>query len=474
VILNVFTKPYALIDLKTSANFESILVSYQNSPIAQQKAAQLIFGAIPAKGKLPVSIGNLFNTGFGIQFPAVSRLSYGLPERVGVNSELLSKIDSVAQYAVDSKMTPGIQLLVARKGKVIYNKNFGNHTYERNNKVDFHDIYDVASLTKILSTMPLLMEMVEKGAVTLDTKLSVILPDYENSNKENIPLTQMLSHYAKLRPWIPFYESTLDSVTKKPLPEFYRNKRSKSFNNEVAKGLFLRTDYNDSIQKTIIESELLSRLRYRYSDLPYYILKKYIESYYDQPLDELVQQHFYRSLGANYTTYNPKTLFSEAQIIPTEVDDYFRYQKVHGYVHDMGAAMQNGVGGHAGIFSNANDVAKIMQLFLQKGYYGGHRYFKTQTMDKFNRCYYCHRENRRGIGFDKPQLGDQGPTCGCLSMTSFGHSGFTGTYAWADPEEEIVYIFLANRTYPTAGKNFLLRENIRTEIQRLIYEAIEE
>jgi CubicO group peptidase (beta-lactamase class C family) len=185
-----------------------------------------------------------------------------------------------------------------------------------------------------------------------------------------------------------------------------------------------------------------------------------------------VQEHFYESLGANYTTYNPNNKFSGKKIVPTEIDDYYRYQEIHGYVHDMGAAMQNGVGGHAGIFSNANDVAKIMQLYLQKGYYGGKRYFKPETIDTFNTCYFCDKDNRRGIGFDKPQLGDSGPTCGCISMTSFGHSGFTGTYAWADPEEEIVYIFLANRTYPKAGSNLLLKENIRTEIQRLIYEAI--
>ncbi|MDA8874893.1 serine hydrolase, partial [Winogradskyella sp.] len=206
--------------------------------------------------------------------------------------------------------------------------------------------------------------------------------------------------------------------------------------------------------------------------LPYYILKEYIEKYYNKGLDELVQDHFYQALGANHTTYKPREKFSLKNIVPTEVDDYFRYQKVHGYVHDMGAAMQNGVGGHAGVFSNANDMAKLMQMYLQKGFYGGKRYFKTQTLDEFTKCHYCHKDNRRGIGFDKPQLGDVGPTCGCISMTSFGHSGFTGTYAWADPEEEIVYIFLANRTYPNAGKNRLLRENIRTEIQRYIYEAI--
>src|SRR5690606_18446646 len=182
--------------------------------------------------------------------------------------------------------------------------------------------------------------------------------------------------------------------------------------------------------------------------------------------------HFYQSLGANFTTYNPSGIFSNSQIVPTEEDNYYRYQRVQGYVHDMGAAMQGGVGGHAGIFSNANDVAKIMQMYLQKGYYGGKRYFKPETLEKFNTCYYCSKGNRRGLGFDKPQLSGEGSTCGCVSMTSFGHTGFTGTMAWADPDKEIVYVFLSNRTYPNANNNALLKENIRTEIQRLIYEAI--
>lgn len=472
VILDLFVKPYALLNLSTVENFESIVVSYQNSEVAQQKSAQLIFGAISAKGKLPVSVGNGFHVGDGIVLSNLSRLSYGLPEGVGMSSEKLKKLDSIAQYAIDKKMTPGIQLLVARKGKVVYNKNFGTHTYDKDSEpVAFDDIYDVASLTKILATLPLLMELEENGIVSLDSKLSDILPEYANSNKKNITLKKMLSHYARLKPWIPFYYATLDS-TKHPDPKYYRKEPSKKFSVKIANNLYMRTDYQDSIQKIILETDLLDRERYRYSDLPYYILKKYIETYYDKGLDELVQTHFYESLGANYTTYNPYNKFSGKKIVPTEIDDYYRYQEVHGYVHDMGAAMQNGVGGHAGIFSNANDVAKIMQLFLQKGFYGGKRYFKPDTVDEFNTCYFCDKDNRRGIGFDKPQLGDEGPTCGCVSMTSFGHSGFTGTYAWADPEEEIVYVFLANRTYPKADSNLLLKENIRTDIQRLIYEAI--
>jgi len=338
--------------------------------------------------------------------------------------------------------------------------------------VKFNDLYDVASLTKILATLPLLMELVDSGVIKLKSTLGELLPSYKNSNKKGITIQEMLSHFAQLKPWIPFYISTLDTVTQKPNPKFYRNKPSKKFSIKVNERLYMRTDFKDSIQDRIIDSELLEEKKYRYSDLPYYILKSILETHYDLPLDALVQQHFYKSLGANYTTYKPLEKFNKNQLVPTENDDYYRYNIVHGYVHDMGAAMQGGVGGHAGLFSNANDVAKLMQMYLQNGTYGDRRYFSSNTFEAFNTCHYCDQDNRRGVGFDKPQLEEEGPTCGCVSMTSFGHSGFTGAYAWADPEEEIVYVFLANRTFPDSKSNRLLKENIRTDIQRLIYESI--
>ncbi len=472
VILTVFAKPYALNDLKTLENFESILMAYQNSPIAQQKAAQIIFGALPALGNLPVSCGPNFEAGLGLQTFSLNRLTYGLPESVGVDAARLHKIDSMASYAVAEHMTPGIQLLVARKGKVIYEKTFGHHTYKKTTQVTHDDLYDLASLTKILATLPLFMELVDSGVIGLKSTLGDVLPSYRNTNKEAITVKEMLSHFAQLKPWIPFYVATLDTITKKRIPKFFKSKPSNKFPIKINEQLYLRKDFRDSIQNQIINSELLEDKEYRYSDLPYYILKLIIENHYNLPLDALVQQHFYKPLGANYSTYSPLDKFSINQVVPTEIDKYFRFGTVHGYVHDMGAAMQNGIGGHAGLFSTANDVAKLMQLYLQEGTYGGKRYFSADTFRMFNTCHYCDQDNRRGIGFDKPQLEDEGPTCGCLSMTSFGHSGFTGTYTWADPEEEIVYVFLSNRTYPESGSNRLLKENIRTEIQRLIYESI--
>jgi len=473
VVLNVFAKPYTLIDLESITNIESIVVSYQNSDIAQRKSAQLLFGAIDAKGTLPVSVGNNLHQGLGKSFNNISRLSYSVPERVGMSRSKLKAIDSIANYAISEEMTPGIQVLVARKGKVIYNKNFGHHTYDKKNKVNANDIYDIASITKIAATLPLVMELEEKGIISLDTKLKAILPELANSNKKNISIRKMLAHYGRLKPWIPFYINTIDSVTQKPLPKWYSKTKSDDFKYKVAENLYMKKEYNDSIFERINSSDLLKRLRYKYSDLPYYLLKKYLEDYYKKGLDELVQDHFYKSLGLNNTTYNPLESMDSQKIIPTEIDTYFRHQEIKGYVHDMGAAMQGGVGGHAGVFSNANDLAKLFQMYLQKGFYGGKRYFKPETIDKFNTCYYCSADNRRGVGFDKPQLGDVGATCGCASPKSFGHSGFTGTFAWVDPDEELVYIFLANRTYPEAGINRLSREDIRANIQQVIYDAIE-
>lgn len=472
VILDLFVKPYALMGLKNIKAIEAIIMSYQNSQLAQEKSAQLIFGAIAAKGVLPVSTGPHFHKGDGLEFPSVKRLGYTIPNRVGMNARILHQIDSIAQYAIDQKMTPGIQILVAKNGQVVYDKNFGKYTYSGHNKVGFDAIYDIASLTKITATLPLLMELVEQKTLNLDTQLSDILPEYKHSNKAHVTIKHMLSHYARLKPWEPFYTHTLDSITKQPSEGYYRHARSADFNIEVAKNLYLRTDYQDTIPAIIKDSELLDSLKYRYSDFPYYILKKFIETHYNKTLEYLVQDHFYKSIGANYTMYNPHQKRSNKKIVPTEIDDYYRYQEIRGYVHDMGAAMQNGIGGHAGVFSNANDVAKMMQMYLQKGFYGGKRYLQPETIAMFNTCYFCDENNRRGIGFDKPQLEANGPTCGCLSMTSFGHSGFTGAYTWADPDQEVVFVFLANRTYPKGDNNRLLEENIRTEIQRVIYESI--
>ena len=473
VILDVFARPYAMLDLKTTANFEGVVMSYQNSEISQKLSAQLIFGAREAKGKLPVSLGEDFPLNTILKTKSLRRLQYGTPESVGINSYKLKKIDSLATLGIREGMYPGAQILVARKGKVVYQKNFGYHEYA--NKIEVMDstVYDLASLTKILASLPLVMQLVDKKELGMNTKLSEMLPEYKNSNKANITLKEMLSHYARLKAWIPFYRYTLNEDKTEVSPKYYSDIPDKDFNVQVAQNLYMRRDYMDTIFKTIRESDLNSRLEYKYSDLPYYILKRYFERKFSKPMEQIVQENLYESLGANYMTYLPLEKFSKDNISPTEQDNIFRNQKVQGYVHDQGAAMLGGVSGHAGLFSNANDVAKVMQMYLWKGFYGGKRYFDPDVLDLFNTCYYCDKNVRRGVGFDKPQLGTSGPTCGCVSMTSFGHSGFTGTFAWADPEQEIVYVFLSNRTFPDAENRKLIKSDLRSKIQEAIYEAID-
>lgn len=473
VILDVFASPYSLLDVKSFTNIEGVVVSYQNSKLAQEISAQALFGAIQFKGKLPVSIKTNFKEGTGFTTSNLNRLQYSIPEAVQLSSKKLERIDSVANEILSKKMAPGFQILVARKGNVVYQKSFGYHTDAQKDTVKNSDLYDVASLTKILASLPMVMKAEEEKRIKLTSSIRDILPKFKRSNKDTVTVKELLSHYGRLQAWIPFYRLTQDSITGKNLQEFYRKTKSKKFPIQVAEDLYLSKSYKDSIYKYIKDAEQREKPGYKYSDLGYYILKEAIERKYRKGLDELVDKRFYRALGANRTSFLPLQKFSKEEIVPTEKDTYYRNQLLHGYVHDMGAAMLGGVSGHAGLFSNANDVAKIMQMYLQKGFYGGQRFLRSSTIDKFNKRYFEDKKVRRGLGFDKPQLNPKiEATCGCVSDKSFGHSGFTGAFTWADPESEIVYVFLSNRVYPTMENRGLVKENIRTEIQRLIQESI--
>lgn len=472
VILDVFTRPYSLLQITNFDEIENVIVSYQNNDVSQEVSAQIIFGALSAKGKLPVSINNFFKVEDGLETSKINRLGFSFPENVGMSSEKLAQIDKIAQKAIDGKMAPGMQVLVARKGKVVYQKSFGYQTYDKQTKVNNDDLYDVASLTKMIATLPNVMQQFDKGKVTLETTLGDMVHQFRKSNKSEITFKELLSHYGRLQAWIPFYKATLDAKNQ-PLEKYYRKTYTEGFTKQVAENLYIRDDYQDTIMKKIVESNLIDKKEYKYSDFTFIILKKYLEKTTGKSLDELTYKNFYKTLGMNNTMYNPLLKFDCGKIAPTEVDTYFRNTFLQGYVHDMEAAMEGGIGGHAGIFSNAMDVAKMMQLFLQKGNYGGITYFSPETFDAFNTCYYCAEGNRRGLGFDKPQLEKSGPTCGCVSKSSFGHTGFTGTMAWADPETEIVYVFLSNRTFPDSNaSNKLSKENIREDIQKIIQEAI--
>lgn len=470
LILCVFAKPYALSAIQSFQSIDAVVMAYQNSDIAQEKTAEVLFGAVGAKGKLPVSAHKQFPVNTGIKTESLSRLGYSIPERVGLSTKGLAKIDKMVNGGLDSLMFPGAQVLIARKGKVVYQKSFGKPTYDSKVKITNDYIYDLASLTKILATLPMVMKMEEEGAIELNDTFEDLVPNYADTEIKNVTVLKALSHYGRLPAWIAFYIDTLDK-NRRPSAAFYRNAPMPGFSTKVYDQLYLTDAYQDSIYNRIGRQDLKPN-RYRYSDVPYYVMKKVIEKNYGQPLDYLTNNFLYSRLGADHTTYNPLQKFKKKKIVPSEKDNYYRYGIVQGYVHDMGAAMQGGIGGHAGLFSNANDVAKIMQMYLQNGYYGGTKFFDSRTVKKFNTCYFCDKNVRRGVGFDKPQLEHSGPTCGCVSRKSFGHSGFTGTYTWADPEEEIVYVFLSNRTYPSASNTLLVKSGLRTRIQQAIYDSI--
>ena len=471
VILNLFLNPYSLNSFTSIDNIESIVISYQNTIISQEVSADLIAGHRDFSGKLPVST-KFFPLNHGLSKDKKQILSYSRSSYLGVDSNRLSELDSLGRITLDSLMTPGFQMLVAKEGKIIYNKSFGHHTYDRVREVRNSDIYDLSSITKILASMPLIIQEYEKNNLSLETNLKTLFPKKKLLNKSNISLKDMLSHYARLRPWIPFYKETLNRK-EKPKNRFYKNKQRKRFSTPVSNNLFLKNKYQEDIFDLIIESELRDTLEFKYSDLPFYLIKYWIEDKYKEGLDVLADERIFKKLNLKKTMFNPYQKISIHNVVPSEKDEFFRYGKLQGYVHDEGAAMLGGVSGHAGLFSNSYEVALMLQTFLQGGVYDGIRLFDKKSFDLFNYCYYCDKGNRSGAGFDKPQLeGKHGSTFGGVSKESFGHYGYTGSIAWADPDKEIIFVFLSNRTYPTRENTLLQTHNIRTRMQEIVYNSL--
>ena len=477
LVLSIFANPYSLNSLLFSNNFDALTLSYQNSTIAQEKTAQAIFGGIGFRGTLPVNTKH-FNINTGINTSSI-RMSYVFPEEIGLSSKFIFKIDSIVDNAIKEKAMPGCQILIAKEGNVFFNKSYGYHTYDNKKKVMNSDVYDLASITKIAATLPILMLMSDKKEIKLKDKISSHL-SVDLNNKKDLTFKDILAHQAKLTPWIPFYKSTLDKDTLTGLMKLrdtlYSNIKNQDFPHHVADNIYLHHSYTDSINLKIYNSDLLDKKEYVYSDLGFYLFKQIIEEKYEDKLNNIINKEFYSKLGMENLGYLPLNRVDIKRIVPTENDFEFRSQVLRGYVHDMGAAMQGGVGGHAGLFSNANDLAKIMQMYLQKGEYGAETFLSDKVVNEFIKCHFCRNENRRGLGFDKPALEGQegGPTCNCISSLSFGHTGFTGTLAWADPKSQIVYIFLSNRIHPDASNKKLLDMNVRTEIMQVIYDNINE
>ena len=499
LIYAFFTLPYFCKDYKNSATkAKALVIGYENTPLAQEYAAQVIFGGIGAKGKLPVSIPGLYYSGTGI-FTEKTRLGYHEPEEVGADAGRLDEIDLIVSEGLSTKAFPGCQVLVAKDGMVIYDKSFGRYEFSGTQDVVDNSVYDLASASKAAGTLLAVMKAYDEKKFTLNSKIGDFVPELKGSNKQNLPVKDLLYHQSGLTPSINFYLDAIDrnsykgslysntKNTSHPVrfdsntyvrndfryyPDLVSDKKKPGFTTEVARNFYISDSFKDSIIQDIKSSRLGTRGKYVYSCINFILLKMMVENQMKKPMDRLLHDDFYAGLGAWHTTYNPLRVMDTLQIVPTENDLFVRRQLLRGYVHDEAAAFQGGVSGNAGLFSNANDLAKVMQLFLNQGVYGGERYLSEETCRLFtqSKSPTC----RRGLGFDKPVVGNvkASPCSPQTPVSVYGHTGFTGTCFWVDPDNQMIYIFLSNRVNPSRANNKLSSLDIRTRIQDAIYKAI--
>jgi beta-N-acetylhexosaminidase len=459
--------------LKYLESARTLVCGYEDHYPAQLVVPQVLFGALPARGKLPVTVSENLKVGTGIATPDLHRLRYAAPEREGLDSRVMSQIDHIALESIVTAATPGCQVLIAKNGTVVFDQSYGYGTYDQSQPVTNSTLYDLASVTKVAGTLQAIMYLKDQGKLNLDEKVSAYLPEMQRTNKRDMTVRDVLLHQAGLKPGIPTWERTVRGGTLKPA--FYSNLRTDDFPNEVAPGEYSIKTADDSVWAWTLRSTLLPKVRGKYpveySDLSFIIMKRLSEKLLKQPLSEFLPKEFYKPLGLGSMTYNPLTRFPKSCIAPTENDTYYRREQLQGTVHDQTAALVGGVGGHAGLFATANDLAVLMQMNLQNGRYGGTNFFQTPVVSEFSHPQVA--GNKRGLGWDR---GDptkpEGPTSRLAPASTFGHTGFTGTCVWLDPDNQILYVFLSNRVYPDAGNIKLRTYNIRTRIQEVVYKAM--
>ncbi len=507
----VYGNPYAVSLIDNDGGF---MICYDEQDETVETALQILTRTISAYGKLPVSISAMYKAGAGIesrttmlgeptsnedgsQVIAIDKNSEiaqryyknkngedfvaGVggekvvccvsPMSVGSQTNYLDKVDNLMENAIAQRVFPGCRVMAVKDGKVFYDRSFGNQTYDKKEPVTNNTMYDLASVTKIAATTVAVMKLYEEGKIDLDAQLGKYISQARGTNKENVQIKNLLLHQGGLHAWIPFYKETLDE-NGYPKSDIYQTRPSALFSKKVSNGLYMNRQWVDTMWQRIYDSEMKNIGRYTYSDLDFIFLQEVVERVSGMSLDRYVEQFFYSPLGMKDTKFNPSTMPSKNPIAPTEEDDYFRHKKVQGYVHDMGAAMFGGVSGHAGLFSTAEDMSVLMQMLLNGGVYNGRRYLKESTVKLFtSRNSFI---SRRGLGFDKPEPNSSRsqPTSTNCSLATFGHTGFTGTCLWADPVNNIQFIFLSNRTYPSAATNLLSRKNIREEAQQYIYQSL--
>lgn len=460
-------------DLSQFSDFSTVVEGYY--PAATDSGiSQILFGALPARGSLPFKA---FSGNFqSIETAAISRLSYAVPEAAQMDAAVLSQIDLVAQEAIDSAATPGCRVLIARKGMVVFDRSYGSHMYDNKTPVTAETIYDLASVTKVSATLQTTMHLYDLGLIDLQKKLSFYLPELSNSNKKDFTLKDILTHQSGLWPYIPFWTRTLKDGGL--LPDYYSSGKSIRYPFPVSDGLYANAGIRDSLRSWIVNARIADKKNrlpfdYRYSDMGFYLLQYLAEKILQQPMENFLDNFLYKPIGAVTTGFLPLDRFPASIIAPTEDDKTFRKSLLTGYVHDQGAALHGGVAGHAGLFSNANDLAKLGQMWLQHGYYGGKRYFNAETIRQFTMRQY--QSSRRGLGWDKPWPEDpkSTPTGVLASPETFGHTGFTGTCIWVDPQFDLVYVFLSNRVHPDMTNSKLISLNIRTRIHDVAYRSIQ-
>ncbi|MGM1054744.1 MAG: glycoside hydrolase family 3 N-terminal domain-containing protein [Bacteroidota bacterium] len=474
-IVALFKNPYVMDKLENIENAAGLVIAYQDTENSQELASQLIFGGISANGKLPVSVGNKFKAGDGLEVQGGIRFKYTLPEEVGMDSEILYKrIDSLMQEAMNAKAIPGGQILVARDQKVIFHKAYGEHIYSDTTRVKLTDIYDLASVTKVSSALPALMKLYDEGKFNLEAGIETYLPYFKNSGKAGVPFREILAHQAGFKPWIAYWKNTLRKNGSYKWNTIKKDSSAR-FPIKITSSMWLHKRYKSKIFKAIKKSPLEAERKYLYSGLAFYLLPSIVEEITDEDFIAYTDKNFYNPLGATSLTYKPMEKFPLNRIVPSENDYLFRKMPLHGTVHDEGAIMMNGISANAGLFSNANDLAKLMQMYLNKGNYGGRQYISEKTLEEFTKYQFPENDNRRALGFDKPSLGERkadGNSALDASDLSFGHTGFTGIMVWMDPAKDLLYIFMSNRVYPTRDNTRLYQLNTRTKIQQVLYDAI--
>ena len=469
VILNLFGSPYALDKFNLSKNVKSVLVGYEDNQMVANAMADILLGKMSPKGKLPVSTKK-YKCGDGIEFDA-----FLSPETLPISlidNVYTKKIDSLVIDAINQNAFPGCQILALKDGKIIFDKNYGKYTYEGNQLVHSESVYDIASLTKLFASTFALMKLYDEGKLDLNSTLGDFFPFMNQSDKGEIKLIEFLTHQSGMASWIPIYKMTCKN--NRPDMQYFRESIDEEHTLRVARNLYISEDFVNVIYDTIMKSELKEK-KYKYSDLGFYFVPQIVESLTNQSFESYLYDNFFEPLNLNHIGFKPLNKFDVNNIVPTEDDKYFRNQLILGDVHDQTAALMGGVSGHAGLFSNARDLAVMMQLLLNNGYANGNQFFTEETVKYFTSAPFTDNENRRGIGFDKPELDPDAELytpSKQSSMESYGHSGFTGTFAWADPANNLIVIFLSNRVYPTSDNNKLSKLNLRTEIHDLFYKAV--